>query len=99
MRSKNGDIHNRHWRKLRAQVLAEEPFCQIKGPGCTYTSTTVDHIIPRAHRPDLTMERSNLRGACKHCNYSAGATARKPQAPAKALSFFDTTPPPDALGA
>lgn len=64
----------RAWRKLRAQVIAEEPWCQLRLPGiCTGVSTTADHIIEVDRCPDLAMERSNLRGACAPCNYASGA--------------------------
>jgi 5-methylcytosine-specific restriction endonuclease McrA len=59
----------REWRRLRARVVAEEPICWLRLPGCTVRSTTADHIIPISVRPDLRMVRSNLRGACSHCNY------------------------------
>ena len=63
----------RAWRQLRAQVRAEEPYCQIGRPGCTWLSTTADHIIAVDLRPDLALDRSNCRGACAPCNYGAGA--------------------------
>lgn len=61
------------WRRLRAEVLAEEPLCRIGIPGiCTVVSDEVDHIVPRSVDPTLTMARSNLRGACRACNSSLG---------------------------
>jgi 5-methylcytosine-specific restriction endonuclease McrA len=69
----------RAWRKLRAKVLREEPECRIQGPGCIGVATTVDHIVPRSVAPQLTMTRTNLRGACARCNYSRGnARTTKP---------------------
>jgi 5-methylcytosine-specific restriction endonuclease McrA len=56
------------WRKLRAKVIADEPYCQLRLPGCLVLATCVDHIIPRSLRPDLEMTRSNLASACKPCN-------------------------------
>lgn len=67
-------VHHRAWRKLRDRVVAEEPHCWLQLPGCTGASTTADHIIPRSVRPDLTMARSNLRGACEPCNKRRGKT-------------------------
>lgn len=93
----------RAWRVLRARVLREEPICRIRGPKCTHLSTTVDHVQPRSLRPDLTMVRSNLRGACAPCNYGRGngtrtSPARTQQSRPQALvDFFepgDTAPPP-----
>ena len=63
----------RAWRKLSTQVIAEDPLCWLRLPGCTTLSTTTDHVIPFIKRPDLAMERANLRGACRHCNSSRQA--------------------------
>jgi len=50
-------------RKLRAQVLKEEPICMI----CfSAPSTTLDHIVPRAKGGQTV--RENVRGACENCN-------------------------------
>jgi 5-methylcytosine-specific restriction endonuclease McrA len=65
--------HTRAWRRLRDQVVAEEPICALQFfPICTGWSETADHIIAVVDRPDLVMARANLRGACHRCN-----TARK----------------------
>ena len=65
----------RAWRRLRDQVIADQPTCQLQIPGvCTGRSTTADHIIETDIRPDLAMVRANLRGACQPCNSSRGAT-------------------------
>lgn len=65
------------WRRIRAAVLAEEPFCRW----CkTRASTTVDHIVARAHGGDD--RRENLAGSCQPCNLARGAgpapTEREP---------------------
>lgn len=63
----------RAWRKLRDQVVTEEPACTLRFRGiCTGKSTTADHIVPVSSRPDLALERTNLRGACKPCNDTRG---------------------------
>lgn len=49
------------WRKLRAQVLAEQPMC-----ACGRKANEVDHIIPLARGG--TNERSNLQSMCKRCH-------------------------------
>jgi len=49
-------------RKLRAQVLKEEPVCRW----CGAPSTTSDHIIPRAKGGQTV--RENLAGSCATCN-------------------------------
>lgn len=57
------------WRKLAKQVAREEPVCWLQFPGiCTGASTTGDHVIPVTVRPDLALNRSNVRGACGPCN-------------------------------
>ena len=88
----------RAWRKLKTQVIAEEPICRLGYPGiCTIRSTTADHIQPVAQRPDLGMDRANHRGACQPCNehrnHASRTTPPAPKAaPPPALRFFD--PPP-----
>lgn len=77
----------RAWRKLRDRVVIEEPTCWLKWPGCTTWSTTGDHVIPYAERPDLALVRSNVRGACASCNHKRG------NAPADAITPGDTRPP------
>jgi len=62
----------RAWKLLSAQVCDEEPTCWLQLTGCTGRSTTGDHVIPVAARPDLAMVRSNVRGACRHCNSKRG---------------------------
>ena len=58
----------RAWRKLRDQVVREEPLCWLRLPGCTTFSKTADHVLTVKDRPDLAMVRANLRGACVPCN-------------------------------
>lgn len=53
------------WRKLSARVIAEEPMCRLCGNAA---SREADHILTIRERPDLALERSNLRGACKPCH-------------------------------
>lgn len=60
--------HTRAWRTLRDQVIREEPVCWLRLEGCTVRSTTGDHIIGVAERPDLALVRTNVRGACAPCN-------------------------------
>lgn len=50
------------WRKLRAAVLREEPFCRECGvKGVRVAATEVDHIIPK---PLGTDARENLQSLC-----------------------------------
>jgi hypothetical protein len=93
-----GKLTSRRWRRLRDQVVREEPMCRLQLPGCTRLSTTGDHIVPVAHRPDLKFERFNVRGSCSHCNMHRGSRPlesvrrelmRRRQVPsAAALEFF-----------
>jgi 5-methylcytosine-specific restriction endonuclease McrA len=58
----------RAWRRLRDQVVIEEPICRLQLDCCTGWSQTADHIVPVIERPDLALVRDNLRGACHPCN-------------------------------
>lgn len=74
----------RHWsytgEKRRKAVLRRDNWeCQIRGPMCIGTATTVDHIHPKAWGG--TEDVSNLRAACKPCNQSKGARADTTQMP------------------
>lgn len=63
------------WRKLRDRVVREEPVCRLRLPVvCTTLSTTADHIKPVATYPELALERTNLRGACRACNDARRST-------------------------
>ena len=88
----------RAWRKLRDQVVAEEPRCRLQLRGiCTGTSTTADHIVTVSARPDLALERANLRGSCAECNATRGGLpdallARGGAARPPALAVFEGAP-------
>ncbi|QDV34031.1 HNH endonuclease signature motif containing protein [Tautonia plasticadhaerens] len=57
------------WRSLRALVLAEEPLCRLcREHGRLTVASHVDHIRPRKERPDLALDRSNLRPLCRSCH-------------------------------
>jgi 5-methylcytosine-specific restriction protein A len=51
------------WRELRARVLIEEPICKCGAP----TTIGAHRKSIRLH-PELRLERSNVRGSCKHCH-------------------------------
>ncbi len=57
----------RPWRRLREQVLLEEPWCRYCG---VRASTVVDHVLPLSQFPHLAHRRSNLAGSCRWCNGS-----------------------------
>jgi 5-methylcytosine-specific restriction endonuclease McrA len=84
--------HTRAWRRLRDQVVREEPTCRLRFPGiCTNLSTTADHIVPVTERPELALVRSNCRGSCTPCN-----EARR-NVPDQALVLGGTDDEPPAL--
>lgn len=94
-RRSTGQLNHRRWRRLRDQVVREEPVCRLRLPGCTIISTTGDHIMPVKYRPDLKFERGNVQGACTSCNHKKGAKSprqvaeiRRHRPRAKALGFF-----------
>lgn len=60
------------WRKLRAQVLSEQPVCAMCG---TEQATEVDHIVEREHGGDD--RRDNLRGLCRLCHAGKSASASR----------------------
>jgi 5-methylcytosine-specific restriction endonuclease McrA len=70
--------HTRAWRKLRDQVVEQEPTCQLRFRGiCTSTSTTAAHVKPVTTHPELALERTNLVGACTACNEASGTLPRE----------------------
>jgi len=55
------------WLALRNRVLAEEPQCRLRLPGCTIWSTHADHIRPMAES-GAEFARENVQGVCVHCH-------------------------------
>lgn len=65
--------HGREVGKYRAAVFAEKgTICHLCG---REGADTVDHIVPRSVRPDLSFVVSNGRPAHKTCNSSRGKKA------------------------
>lgn len=79
------------WQRLRDQVVSEEPTCRLRTPSvCTHWSETADHIESVHDRPDLALERANLRGSCHPCNQRRGRRPAELEQPRPAaLAFFD----------
>lgn len=63
-------LRGRPWRRLRAQVLSEEPFCRLctERGAITIASRSIvcDHITALADGG--TNDRSNLQGLCGACH-------------------------------
>lgn len=61
------------WRRLRDSVLARHPLCvECERQGRVTVATLVDHIVPYRERPDLGLERTNLRPLCHACHNRIG---------------------------
>lgn len=59
--------YDARWRRLRKQVLSEEPLCRAcLAEGRLMPSTDVDHIVPKSQGG--TDDRSNLQGLCHKCH-------------------------------
>jgi 5-methylcytosine-specific restriction endonuclease McrA len=84
--------NSRAWRRLRDQVVAEEPTCRLRFPGiCSVVATTADHIVAVSASPELCMVRSNLRGSCEPCNQARRSVpdeALRLDGESEALSIF-----------
>lgn len=62
----------KEWKTLRAQVLREEPLCQM----CGAPSEHVDHLEHGADWKAQFFDRANLRGLCARCHNSKSASDR-----------------------
>lgn len=88
MTSPNTGRRGSVWRRIRAQVLAGNPYCFCGEPINTALpaghrlSATVDHITP-LHLGGDPLARSNLRPAHRACNSArrqdGGGTTRPPE--------------------
>lgn len=76
-RSSTARGYGQDWRRLRAQVLSEEPLCRMcHDAGRVTAATEVDHIEPFAGLDDpRRLDRGNLRPICRPCH--ARRTARQ----------------------
>ncbi len=65
---KNRYRHNEIKEQIRSECFDKCVYCESKishiSPG------DVEHILPKAHRPDLIFEWANLTYACEQCNRS-----------------------------
>src|SRR5436190_12697628 len=58
------------WQRLRAEVLADAAYmCEAQtlsdGAFCNEPANTAGHIVPWRQRPDLGLERDNVRAECR----------------------------------
>lgn len=86
--------HTRAWRRLRDQVVNEEPTCRLRFAGiCTTISTTAAHIKPVSTHPELALERTNVEGSCTECNEASNTLPREAlvtgEQRSPALAIFD----------
>jgi 5-methylcytosine-specific restriction endonuclease McrA len=60
--------YDHRWRKESKAYLARNPWCVIRGEGCTLIATLVDHIAP--HRGDMILfwNPDNWQSSCVHCH-------------------------------
>lgn len=64
------------WRRLRLQVLREEPICpSCLAQGIVKASEEVHHIQTIRLRPDLKLDRANLEAICSDCHKKHHAAA------------------------
>lgn len=76
MASKKGDPRlSRKYKEVRLRVLARDGYvCFYCGhEGTKENGLTIDHIIAVSKAPELAIDESNMRIACKSCNSKKGA--------------------------
>jgi 5-methylcytosine-specific restriction protein A len=63
------------WQQTRERILSRDAgLCQIKGPGCRFIASEVDHKVSKAHAraegwaTEQTEADSNLQAACSACH-------------------------------
>lgn len=74
----NEFYRSKPWRVLRAEQLREFPLCAMcQELGRVVAATVADHVHPRRERPDLALEKSNLRSLCVSHHNSTTAKSRR----------------------
>lgn len=57
------------WRRLRAEVRREQPFCRpCRLAGRKSLSTQVDHVVKHHGDRALFFDKANLQGICASCH-------------------------------
>lgn len=65
--SNDRGVYGARWRRVRAEVVAEQPICAR--PGCGKPTADVNHVVPHKGPLDpLFLARSNLEGLCRGCH-------------------------------
>jgi 5-methylcytosine-specific restriction endonuclease McrA len=67
-RSNEGLYNTSQWRKLRCQVLKEQPYCFYCGVNINETRLSVHHLLPPRGDEFYFFERSNLVSICGSCH-------------------------------
>ena len=60
--------YDARWRGYRLDFLARNPFCMMRGEGCTLVATVVDHIVPHRRDQHLMWSPENHQSLCSHCH-------------------------------
>src|SRR2546428_11374447 len=68
----------RAWRNLSAEVRASAERCFWCGIPLEGQRSIADHVIPVERRPDLALDRENVKPSCIGCNTRRGHRLRKP---------------------
>jgi 5-methylcytosine-specific restriction enzyme A len=67
------------WRRLRAEVLAEQPLCEdCLAEGRVEAAAHVHHVRERKLAPELALVRSNLQALCSRCHNRRHGSAAGP---------------------
>jgi 5-methylcytosine-specific restriction protein A len=90
--------YDKSWRELRAEVLAEEPYCRdCARRGIERRATMVDHIVSIREAPELRLERSNLQALCFPCHQRKTNQSENGFGLGGDLKNFALTPRPDRV--
>jgi len=58
------------WRRLRAELLREEPFCRTcRAQGRNVLTAEIDHIVKHDGDPGRFWDRNNCQGLCAACHH------------------------------
>jgi hypothetical protein len=95
--------YGRGWRALREAAFAlYGRQCHLRLEGCTNYADTVDHLDAVALAGSRLPTIDRVRPACRHCNFSHGATLgnalRKGQLPAAPTRPHQPKPSRDWFG-